>query len=340
MKKKPNTFIRHLNLVALTAIISFLIIIIFILAVKYSPYLNSLKSNTFTCSMYHAEKDFDKWWEENKYKYNNITKDNFRKFPFPNGLIKSSAQIKEVDPDEIKIGDVIVFHVPAFNVNIGHRVIKKWSINDSYLFQAIGDNNVIPEIFNASQVVAKLTESKFFSFLEYDGCKEQGDTSYCKNKKQDLCSINELKHCCNINKTLQRSRCFYDFAINQTNPYLCCSIGEFYKDECYEQFALKTKEVRFCELIDKSATRYRECLFLLALETNNPVLCNRLKRYNAGCYNFPLNTTLCQSVLYDINYCYLTIADETDNLQLCDEILDENMKNECKISLAEKILTS
>lgn len=325
-----------LNTKVIAIVILVPIFFVFFLIIKQN--LNAVGDITFTCSMYHPEKNFDIWWEKNKFKYNNITKDEFKKFPFPNGVMKLGSNLVKVKPEEVKVGDVIVFQAPYLDIYASHRVIKKWKENDTYFFQTLGDNNDIPEIVNGSYLNGKLIEVKLLSFFERDKCEEQGDFLYCKNKKKDLCNIKdkEIENCCPINSSVERSRCFYDYAVEQNTPSLCCSVGEEYKDMCYEEFALKTKEIKFCELIDKTKSKYKDCLFMLALETKNPSLCNRLKifSFSVGCYGSLINTHLCRSMLSDIDYCYKTVAETISDLQICDEILDKSRKNECRVNIA------
>lgn len=151
-----------------------LILVFFIISFTLKLYASIPSDINFTCSMYHEEKNFDRWWENNKFKYGNITKEEFEKFPFKNGLDKPNYYI-EVKPKEIKIGDVVSYYSPFSNKNVGHRIINKLEANGSYFFEVLGDKNNYFEIINASYVNGRLIEIKLLSFFGQDKCKEQKD---------------------------------------------------------------------------------------------------------------------------------------------------------------------
>ena len=85
------------------------------------PSLNFVTGTTLplaiveSCSMYHKGNlisNFDNWWTLNQEKYItfNINKNKFGEFPFKRGLNKGDIIfIIGVKPEQIKIGDVIVF---------------------------------------------------------------------------------------------------------------------------------------------------------------------------------------------------------------------------------------
>jgi signal peptidase I len=103
-------------------------------------------------SMEH-DGSFDQWWNSNAicngktctqaefYSNLDITKEQFLKFRSKNGFNKGDIMVlKGTAPENIKIGDIIVFrnHRPD---PIIHRVIKKWQENETYYFQTKGDHN-------------------------------------------------------------------------------------------------------------------------------------------------------------------------------------------------------
>lgn len=86
--------------------------------------------------------DFDNWWDNagNWYLANGINKDKFDKFPLKGGFDKGDIMVlKGKKPQDIKIGDIIVFW-SAKKDPIIHRVVNKWKYNDAYYFQTKGDN--------------------------------------------------------------------------------------------------------------------------------------------------------------------------------------------------------
>jgi len=91
--------------------------------------------------------NFDKWWVDAQKGYT-ITKDEFMKFSLKNGFNKGDIMVlKGKKPENIKVGDVIVFWSSGISPQTGnrepiiHRVIKKWNDNGVYYFQTKGDNN-------------------------------------------------------------------------------------------------------------------------------------------------------------------------------------------------------
>jgi len=85
-------------------------------------------------------KECGKWYETNM----DINKNDFVQFPFKNGFnIGDIMILRGNKPENIKVGDIIVFWSNQTNTPIIHRVIKKWHENDGYNFQTKGDNNPI-----------------------------------------------------------------------------------------------------------------------------------------------------------------------------------------------------
>ncbi len=92
-------------------------------------------------SMEH-EGSFDGWWAKQNdwYEKNGFSKDDIKKWDFPNGFNRGDIMILYGEkPEDIKIGDVIVFRSNQPDPII-HRVVGKWN-NDGYHFQTKGDHN-------------------------------------------------------------------------------------------------------------------------------------------------------------------------------------------------------
>ncbi|MHA1214906.1 MAG: signal peptidase I [Candidatus Hodarchaeales archaeon] len=55
--------------------------------------------------------------------------------------------VRNVSPEDIKIGDVIVFQRTndSSDIPVVHRVIAKWEINGEFVFKTNGDNNIVPD---------------------------------------------------------------------------------------------------------------------------------------------------------------------------------------------------
>jgi len=92
-------------------------------------------------SMEHHE-SFDEWWIDNEDYYLglNITKTMFSDYPFTNGFNRGDIMfLIGKEPDDIKVGDVIVFQSKK-PYPIIHRVIQKED-KAMWAFQTKGDNN-------------------------------------------------------------------------------------------------------------------------------------------------------------------------------------------------------
>jgi hypothetical protein len=113
----------------------------------FYPLLGLIMGTTYpivavvSTSMVHAD-DLDGWWAKNEDYYLgvNITKADFEKYPFKNGFNKGDLMILiGKDPEDIKIGDVIVFQSRK-PYPIIHRVVKK-DYKGMWVFETKGDNN-------------------------------------------------------------------------------------------------------------------------------------------------------------------------------------------------------
>lgn len=99
-----------------------------------------------SCSMYHDGNllsDFDNWWDKHEEKYSDVdlSKDDFNDYIFKNGFNKGDILfIIGVEPEKIKIGDVIIFEANTKNPII-HRVIGIKIKDENYIFSTMGDNN-------------------------------------------------------------------------------------------------------------------------------------------------------------------------------------------------------
>lgn len=81
-----------------------------------------------TCSLYH-DKPLDEWWAENNWKFPNITLEEFRQYPFSDGLTQIDGEFVEAKPEEVQVGDVMAFRTFSEPPVIAHRVIRKWTVN-------------------------------------------------------------------------------------------------------------------------------------------------------------------------------------------------------------------
>ncbi len=94
-------------------------------------------------SMEH-DGSFDQWWQSQKDYYENlgISKEEFQIFQLRNGFNKGDIIfLLGKDPDEIRIGDVIVFKSGRPDPII-HRVVEIKQENGRYFFHTKGDHNL------------------------------------------------------------------------------------------------------------------------------------------------------------------------------------------------------
>ncbi|MGM5484283.1 MAG: signal peptidase I [Nanobdellota archaeon] len=89
------------------------------------------------------EETYDTWWDNcgSFYEAKNITKEEFRDFPMHNGFSKGDIiVIKGSPPDEVEVGDIIVFRGNK-SYPIIHRVVDTENRSGKFLYQTKGDHN-------------------------------------------------------------------------------------------------------------------------------------------------------------------------------------------------------
>lgn len=87
---------------------------------------------------------FNEFWIQQGSIYDklNISKEDFQAFPFNNGFKKGDIMLLTgKKPKDIHIGDIIVFQ-SSKKYPIIHRVVKKWTENNTIYFQTKGDHNL------------------------------------------------------------------------------------------------------------------------------------------------------------------------------------------------------
>lgn len=86
---------------------------------------------------------FDNYWEVcgSWYENNDITKEQFKKFPLSNGFDKGDVIILwRANPNNLEVGDILIFQGDKPQPVI-HRVIHIWQENDETFYQTKGDHN-------------------------------------------------------------------------------------------------------------------------------------------------------------------------------------------------------
>ena len=94
-------------------------------------------------SMEHNGMKYDSWWNSKRADYEsfNITKQDFAEFSFKDGFNKGDIMLlRGKKPDDLKVGDIIVF-IGGEKDPIIHRIVTKRHSGESYAFSTQGDNN-------------------------------------------------------------------------------------------------------------------------------------------------------------------------------------------------------
>lgn len=86
---------------------------------------------------------FDNYWDVcgEWYEENDISKEQFREFPFKNGFYKGDVIILwRANANNLEVGDVLVFKGSKYQPII-HRVVKVWQEEGNNYYQTKGDHN-------------------------------------------------------------------------------------------------------------------------------------------------------------------------------------------------------
>lgn len=149
-----------------------LLFIFIVIKFIFFPFLNLVTGTTLplaiveSCSMYHEGNlfsEFDDWWfrHQDKYSEFQVTMNTFENANFKNGFTKGDVLfIVGKDPENLKVGDVIIFNGNERNPII-HRImtIEQDQITQKYVFSTIGDNNngqlIVEKNISEDQIVGK-----------------------------------------------------------------------------------------------------------------------------------------------------------------------------------------
>lgn len=146
-----------------------------------------------SCSMYHKGNlfsDFDSWWLNNEEKYSefNIEKEDFEDFRFRKGLNKGDILfIRGVNPDKLKVGDVIVFQA-GINHPVIHRIVSIKEENGKRIFSTFGDHNPgqlqQEKSISESSIIGKASVKiapylGWVKLIFFEGFKGEGERGFC-----------------------------------------------------------------------------------------------------------------------------------------------------------------
>lgn len=127
----------------------------------------------FTCSMFHEPTDFDSWWQKfgKFHEEFDISKEDFKTFPYPNGFTLHFGTVKPVDT--LKRGDLIAY-INIDGTEVIHRLVN---ISSEKFFIKSDNNPSVTEIIPKSDATGKV-ENCWFSplldfFIDEKGCRIQ-----------------------------------------------------------------------------------------------------------------------------------------------------------------------
>ena len=177
---KKNIIYAHIIFILLT-IVPLLMILMNVLIVKFDENKMSLfDPYKYSCSMYHKQKNFDIWWDENSYWYDrfNITKEMFETFPLKRGFSSDYLYLRKrnISSDGINISDIVLYKYKNGKGRFTGRVLgKEYTGNITYILVSNVNNRRYYEGIKEENIYAKLQEtliSKLFRIFARDGCDD------------------------------------------------------------------------------------------------------------------------------------------------------------------------
>ncbi|MBI2631524.1 hypothetical protein HYW75_00795 [Candidatus Pacearchaeota archaeon] len=176
-----------------------IILIILIIKFIFFPLLSFITGSPLplvvieSCSMYHPSQ-FEDWWSQNSllYENKNITKPEFIKFPFRNGLNKGDIVFVWGRAD-YKLGDVITF-IPnpesTSKYPIIHRIVSlspRGSKGDNNIIQLMKNNNPqqtdetsIPENNVMGKAALRIPFVGWIKLIFFEPFKDSKFRGFCK----------------------------------------------------------------------------------------------------------------------------------------------------------------
>ena len=105
---------------------------------------------------------FNNYWQVcgSWYQEQNISKEEFKEFPFPDGFNKGDVIILwRAHKDNLHVGDVLIFQANKAQPII-HRVVRIWEEDGQYFYQTKGDHN---QISHAQEIMeTKISEDRIY----------------------------------------------------------------------------------------------------------------------------------------------------------------------------------
>ena len=269
------------------------LLVLFVLKEEFIFASESVNRNA-TCSMLHSTDDFDAWWSVNAYKFENITQDEFKRFPFYQGIgTFKQGRLRSKINGTIKVGDIAVYprRYDGKLYNVSHRVKGSYLKNGNTFFRIIGDNNVWDEEIAETEIIGiheeggvkgKLLEA-FFSFYFHDPCKIKSvlsdpDQFFCKGFVNRCLAFKKIEEA-------EKAKCYIPHS-DLSHPQECCSLHPQQQDSCYYHFAVQLHNASLCGFINIVSEDYvndnlsfgprDDCYERIALVTRNDTYCKSI----------------------------------------------------------------
>lgn len=194
LKKRTKEFISFLREDSYPSLIVSIILIILIIKLIFFPLLSFITGTPLplvvveSCSMYH-ETDFETWWEKNEAWYTNqgISKEDFEKYPFKEGLNKGDI-IFVWGRGNYSLGDIIIFNALA-KYPIIHRAITaepystKGDHNSDQISYSNGgniDETNISEDQILGKAIGKIPLIGWIKLIIFEPFRNPSERGFCK----------------------------------------------------------------------------------------------------------------------------------------------------------------
>ena len=178
----------------------FIVLVYIIIKFVFFPVMSFITGTSLplaiveSCSMYHDNKNFDSWWDNNVqwYENNKITKQDFESFTLKSGFSKGDIFfVLGVKKEDIKVGDVILFSSGNQNRVIIHRVVSLDPLgtkgdNNALQFNKMNNAEQIDETnIHDSQIVGRVTKGRipllgWIKLIFYEPFRSHSERGFCK----------------------------------------------------------------------------------------------------------------------------------------------------------------
>jgi len=148
------------------------------------------------------------------------------------------------------------------------------------------------------------------------------------------------------------NKCLFIVAYSEKNGYVCMIINSSsYKDDCWRIVGELTNDTKICDqlispdqngrILSMHQDRYVGCYCRIANMTKDPLVCKNIdvvftSKCLANAMEVP-DETICQKLGNNSNECYIYVAEQKNDIKICEFIAYEIEKNRCKSIITTKI---